>query len=109
MVILRNRCRVFSLHLYIRCDARELDVYGSIDDMTTSLDSSLFAGGKALFSGTRGNKIVTFTGAPAQALITTGDIGGDQKYSFHRLVLLREFHSVSDIDIAVANIVQFSF
>lgn len=54
-----------------------LDVYGSIDSMTTSLDSPLFAGGKALFSGTRGNKIVTFTGAPAQALITTGDIGGD--------------------------------
>lgn len=54
-----------------------LDTYGSIDAITTSLDSPLFAGGKALLSGTRGNKIVTFTGAPATAVVTTGDIGGD--------------------------------
>jgi len=43
--------------------------------MTTSLDSQLYTGGKFLLSATRGNKIVTFTGASSSARIDTGYIG----------------------------------
>lgn len=54
-----------------------LDVLGSIDSILTPLDSPLFAGGKSLFAGVRDNKIVSFTGTPSDALITTGDFGGE--------------------------------
>jgi hypothetical protein len=47
----------------------------TLDTLTTSLDDSLWAGGKFLSAGVCGDKIVTFTGANAQALIETGDIG----------------------------------
>jgi hypothetical protein len=47
----------------------------TLDTLTTSLDDSLWAGGKFLSAGVRGDKIVTFTGANAPALIETGDIG----------------------------------
>ena len=49
----------------------------TLDTMTTSLDDRLWAGGTLLFSGARGNKIVTFTGANSTATITTGDIGSE--------------------------------
>ena len=47
----------------------------TLDTMTTSLDSQLYTGGKFLLSATRGNKIVTFTGANSAARIDTGYIG----------------------------------
>ena len=50
-----------------------LDAYGTIDSLTSSLDSRLWSGGKVLLSGTIGAKIVTFTGAPMEGDIQTGD------------------------------------
>lgn len=52
----------------------DLDAFGLLDDLTTSLDSRLWVGGKLLFAGTKGKKIVTFTGANATGTLTTGDI-----------------------------------
>ena len=49
----------------------------TLDTMTTSLDDRLWAGGKLLFAGARGAKVVTFTGANSTATITTGDIGSE--------------------------------
>jgi len=54
-----------------------LDLYGTMDTLTTSLDDSLWAGGKFLFAGARTDKIVTFTGANSVAELTTGDIGSE--------------------------------
>ena len=50
-----------------------LDAYGTMDSLTSSLDSRLWSGGKVLLSGTNGAKIVTFTGAPMEGDIQTGD------------------------------------
>ena len=52
-----------------------MDIYGTMDTIGTSFDSRLFSGGKLLFAGARLAKIVTFTGANSEAIITTGDIG----------------------------------
>lgn len=51
-----------------------LDIFGTLDSLTTSLDDRLWAGGKYLFAGTKGAKITTFTGANMPAQITTSDI-----------------------------------
>ena len=51
-----------------------LDAFGTLDSLTTSLDSPLWAGGSYLFAGIQNNKIVTFTGASLTATIVTGDI-----------------------------------
>lgn len=50
-----------------------LDAYGTIDSLTSSLDSRLWSGGKILLAGVDGAKIVTYTGAPMEAEIRTGD------------------------------------
>jgi len=52
----------------------DLDVFGTLDSLTTSLDDRLWAGGKFLFAGTTGNKISTFTGANLTAQLQTSDI-----------------------------------
>lgn len=52
-----------------------MNLYGNMDTIETSFDSALFSGGKFLSSGTRGNKIITFTGQAAPAQIDTGLIG----------------------------------
>jgi hypothetical protein len=52
-----------------------LDVYGNMDTIDTSFDSRLWAGGKFVSAGTRGAKIVTFTGQPKEGFITSSDIG----------------------------------
>ena len=49
----------------------------TLDTMTTSLDDNLWAGGKFLSAGVRDDKVVTFTGANASAMINTGDIGSE--------------------------------
>ena len=51
-----------------------LDVFGTLDSLTTSLDSPLWTGGKFLFAGVSGTKIVTFTGANSTAVLTTSDM-----------------------------------
>jgi len=52
-----------------------LDTFSaSIDALGTSLDSRLWLGGNMMFSGVKGSKIVTFTGANKQASIETADL-----------------------------------
>jgi hypothetical protein len=52
----------------------DLDAYGFLDSITTSLDSRLWVGGKLLFAGVKATKIVTFTGVNTTATFTTGDV-----------------------------------
>jgi hypothetical protein len=49
-------------------------ISGSIDALTTTLDSRLYVGGKYFLGGTFGNKIMTYTGANLTGDIQTGDI-----------------------------------
>lgn len=52
-----------------------LDIYSaSLDALPASLDSRLWAGGQIVLGGVRDTKIVTFSGDPLTAVITTGDI-----------------------------------
>jgi hypothetical protein len=51
-----------------------LDVFGTVDTITTSFDSRVWVGGKATLAGIRGNSIITFTGGNTGAEIATGDI-----------------------------------
>jgi hypothetical protein len=52
-----------------------LDTFSaSIDALGTSLDSRQWLGGKMLFAGVRGQKVITFTGSNKTALIETSDI-----------------------------------
>jgi hypothetical protein len=46
----------------------------SIDALSVTLDSGLYAGGKFFLGGTDGTKVITFNGAPKSAVIETGDI-----------------------------------
>ena len=48
--------------------------YTDIDDMRASLDSRLFIGGKFLFAGATGNKIITFTGESITPQLITTDV-----------------------------------
>ena len=50
-----------------------LNSYGTMDSLTSSLDSRLWSGGKILLCGVDGARIYTFTGAPKAADIQTGD------------------------------------
>jgi hypothetical protein len=53
----------------------ELDsVSGSIDALTTSLDSLLYIGGKYFLGGTYGTRVYSFTGSNLAGNISTGDI-----------------------------------
>lgn len=49
----------------------------TLDTMTTSMDSTLYSGGKTLFAGARDAKVVTFTGQSADAQIDTGYFGSE--------------------------------
>ena len=49
-------------------------ISGSIDALTTSLDSRLYVGGKYFLGGTLGAKVYTYTGANLVGSIVTGDI-----------------------------------
>ena len=51
-----------------------LDAFGNLDTLTSSLDSPLWTGGKFLFAGVRGKKIVTFTGENMTASLVTSDM-----------------------------------
>ena len=53
----------------------QVDNYNSnLDLLDIPLDSPVFAGGRLLFAGISGSKIITFSGQPKTAQITTGDI-----------------------------------
>ena len=49
-------------------------INGSIDALTTSLDSRLYVGGKYFLGGTLGAKVYTYTGTSLTGQISTGDI-----------------------------------
>jgi hypothetical protein len=49
-------------------------ISASLDSLTMSLDSNIFAGGKYFLGGTSGTKVVTFNGANKSAIIETGDV-----------------------------------
>ena len=51
-----------------------LDVFGTLDTLTSSLDSRIWTGGKSQFVGGSGAKIVTFSGSNLTGTIQTGDI-----------------------------------
>lgn len=51
-----------------------LDVFGTVDSITTSFDSRVWVGGKATLAGIRDSSIITFTGDNTGAEIATGDI-----------------------------------
>jgi len=52
-----------------------LDLYSaSLDALPASLDSRLWAGGQIVLGGVRDAKVVTFSGDPLTAVLTTGDI-----------------------------------
>jgi hypothetical protein len=53
----------------------QVDNYSaSIDALDIPLDSRVFAGGQLLFAGVSGQKIISFSGQPKTATISTGDI-----------------------------------
>ena len=53
----------------------QVDNYNtSIDALDIPLDSRVFAGGQLLFAGVSGQKIISFSGQPKTATISTGDI-----------------------------------
>ena len=49
-------------------------ISGSIDALTTSLDSRLYVGGKYFLGGTLATRVMSFTGASQTAVISTGDL-----------------------------------
>jgi len=51
-----------------------LDAFGTIDTLPASLDSRIWAGGKFLFGGADGAKIVTFTGQNSTASLVAGEL-----------------------------------
>lgn len=51
-----------------------LDAFGTVDTIQTSFDSRVWVGGKNILTGIRDNRIVTFTGASADASIATHDL-----------------------------------
>jgi hypothetical protein len=58
-----------------------LDVFGTLDTLTSSLDSRIWTGGKSQFVGGNGAKIVTFSGTNLTGTINTGDIEIPGSYS----------------------------
>jgi hypothetical protein len=58
----------------------------SLDNLTASLDSRQWVGGKLLLSGVRGGKVINFVGANKQARITTPDVQGGDSMSMVTLV-----------------------
>ena len=72
----------------------------TIDTLTTTLDDRLYAGGKFLFGGVRDTKVITFTGLPATATITTNDL----EYGYNSvLTLIRPSVDNGSADVSVAS------
>ena len=72
----------------------------SLDTLTTTLDDRLYAGGKFLFGGVRDTRIITFTGLPATATITTNDL----EYGYNSvLTLIRPSVDSGSADVSVAS------
>jgi hypothetical protein len=72
----------------------------TVDTLTTTLDDRLYAGGKFLFGGVRDTKVITFTGNPATATITTNDL----EYGYNSvLTLIRPSVDNGSADVSVAS------
>jgi hypothetical protein len=64
-----------------------LDAFSaSIDALDISLDSRTWLGGKLLLLGIDGNKLITFTGLPKDAVIETADISADTNQSMITMI-----------------------
>lgn len=61
-------------------------ISSSIDALGSSLDSRIWLGGKLLFAGVRGAKVVTFTGANSTATIQTGELSLENRKTAITLV-----------------------
>ena len=61
-------------------------VSASLDALGTPLDSRLWVGGKMLLAGTKGAKIITFTGTNSTATIQTGELSLENRKSALTLV-----------------------
>jgi hypothetical protein len=77
-----------------------INANGSIETISSSLDSRVWAGGKLLFAGVRNDKIITFTGASSTAQITTGDIGSE---ATSVVTLVRPIVDNGSADVAIAS------
>lgn len=82
-----------------------MDLYGNMDTIETSFDSPLFSGGKFLFAGARGAKIVTFTGQNSDAQIDTGLIGSQYPSV---VTLARPLVDNGSADVAIASQVRLN-
>jgi hypothetical protein len=51
-----------------------LDIFGTLEQISSSFDDRVWLGGKMQFAGVKNAKIITFSGAPMTATIETGDI-----------------------------------
>ena len=72
----------------------------TIDTLVTTMDDRLYKGGKFLFGGVRDTKIITFTGTPATATITTNDL----EYGYNSvLTLIRPSIDNGSADVSVAS------
>jgi hypothetical protein len=72
----------------------------TIDTLVTTMDDRLYKGGKFLFGGVRDTRIITFTGAPATATITTNDL----EYGYNSVVtLIRPSVDSGSADVSVAS------
>ena len=78
----------------------ELDVFGTLDSITTSLDDRIWVGGKLLLGGISTNKIVTFTGANSTASLIVGDM--EEGYN-SVMTLVRSQIDNGSCDISVAS------
>jgi hypothetical protein len=72
----------------------------TVDTLTTTLDDRLYAGGKFLFGGVRDTKVITFTGLPVTATISTNDL----EYGYNSvLTLIRPSVDNGSADVSVAS------
>lgn len=78
----------------------------SIDALDVSLDSRQWLGGKLLFGGVSGTKIITFTGANKTARITTADLETDSNMSM--VVLAKPIIDGGSASVAIASRMNLS-
>ena len=72
----------------------------TIDTLVTTMDDRLYKGGKFLFGGVRDAKVITFTGTPATATITTNDL----EYGYNSvLTLIRPSVDSGSASVSVAS------
>ena len=77
-----------------------LDVFGTVDTISTSFDSRVWTGGKSQFVGGSGAKIVTFSGSSLTGTLQTGDIEIPGRTS--SINMTRPLIDAGQADVAVA-------